>query len=174
MLQGKLVSLRVVTRADLALLESWNNNTNFHSTYNNFGLHPADQSAKRFEEDGLLGSRIGELLIMLPNETVIGLVSYNRIGHGPGESNLAFNIGVVVAPAYRGKGYGVEAQKLLADYLFAAYPIMRIEALTDVENSAEQRALAKAGFTREGILRQAQWRTGGWHDLVMYSKLRGE
>jgi RimJ/RimL family protein N-acetyltransferase len=38
----------------------------------------------------------------------------------------------------------------------------------------EQRALEKAGFTREGVLRQAQWRSGGWHDQVMYSKLRGE
>ena len=37
-----------------------------------------------------------------------------------------------------------------------------------------QRALEKAGFTREGVLRKAQWRNGDWHDLVVYSKLRGE
>ncbi|MHB8599722.1 MAG: GNAT family N-acetyltransferase [Ktedonobacteraceae bacterium] len=74
--------------------------------------------------------------------------------------------------------YGIyltlEAQNLLADYLFSTYPIMRVEAVTDKENIAEQRALEKAGFTREGILRQAQWRSGMWHDQVMYSKLRGE
>ncbi|MDP9309486.1 MAG: GNAT family N-acetyltransferase, partial [Chloroflexota bacterium] len=34
--------------------------------------------------------------------------------------------------------------------------------------------LEKAGFTREGIARKAQWRAGQYHDLVTYSKLRGE
>jgi hypothetical protein len=43
---------------------------------------------------------------------------------------------------------------------------------TDVENIAEQRSLEKAGFTREGILRHAQWRAGAHHDLVSYSMLR--
>jgi aminoglycoside 6'-N-acetyltransferase len=51
---------------------------------------------------------------------------------------------------------------------------MRVEAQTDVTNLAEQRALEKAGFTREGVLRKAQWRGGAYHDLVVYSKLRGE
>jgi RimJ/RimL family protein N-acetyltransferase len=43
-----------------------------------------------------------------------------------------------------------------------------------VTNAAEQRALERAGFTREGVLRHAQFREGGFHDLVLYSKLRGE
>ena len=51
---------------------------------------------------------------------------------------------------------------------------MRVEASTDITNLAEQRALEKAGFTREGVLRKAQWRAGDWHDLVVYSLLRGE
>ncbi|GAC1564177.1 MAG: hypothetical protein NVS4B1_36500 [Ktedonobacteraceae bacterium] len=69
---------------------------------------------------------------------------------------------------------GVEAQKLLAEYLLATYPVMRVDASTDKENIPGQRALEKAGFTRDSVLRQAQWRTGRWHDLVVYSKLRGE
>jgi len=35
-----------------------------------------------------------------------------------------------------------------------------------------KRALEKAGFEREGVLRQAQWRAGHWHDQVLYSTLR--
>jgi RimJ/RimL family protein N-acetyltransferase len=68
----------------------------------------------------------------------------------------------------------VEAATLLVGYLFDTYTVMRIEAETDVENTAAQRALEKTGFTREGVLRSAQWRGGAWHDLVLYSKLRGE
>ena len=49
----------------------------------------------------------------------------------------------------------------------------RVEASTDVTNLAEQRALEKAGFTREGVLRGAQHRADGvHHDLVGYAILR--
>jgi RimJ/RimL family protein N-acetyltransferase len=44
----------------------------------------------------------------------------------------------------------------------------------DATNVAEQRALEKAGFTREGILRGTTFRQGRWHDQVMYSVLREE
>jgi len=74
----------------------------------------------------------------------------------------------------RGSGHGTEAQRQLAAYLFAHTPVERVEASTDVDNAAEQRALERAGFTREGFLRHAQFREGGFHDLVLYSKLRAE
>jgi RimJ/RimL family protein N-acetyltransferase len=43
-----------------------------------------------------------------------------------------------------------------------------------VSNVAEQRALEKAGFTREGVNRQAQFRAGAYHDLVLYARLRSD
>jgi RimJ/RimL family protein N-acetyltransferase len=56
--------------------------------------------------------------------------------------------------------------------LFRLFDIERVEASTDVDNVAEQRSLEKAGYTREGIIRRAQWRAGAYHDLVGYSILR--
>jgi RimJ/RimL family protein N-acetyltransferase len=61
---------------------------------------------------------------------------------------------------------------MLAERLFASSGVNRVEAMTDVENVPEQRALEKAGFTREGVVRGAQYRHGAWHDLVVYSLLR--
>jgi RimJ/RimL family protein N-acetyltransferase len=49
-----------------------------------------------------------------------------------------------------------------------------VEAHTDVENVAEQRALEAAGFTREGLIRGAQWRDGAYHDGYLYAILRGD
>ena len=83
-------------------------------------------------------------------------------------------IGIDVDPAHRRRGYGAEAQALLARYLFETYTVERVEATTDIENIPEQRALERAGFTREGVLRRAQWRAGDWRDVCLYSKLRGE
>ena len=174
MIQGERVHLRVVTATDLALLTGWMNNFNFNSEYNTFGLRSANSIEKSFAENGLMSPQHGELLIVIQNDTVIGNISYHQTRYGPNEDSIAYNIGLSIAVEHRGKGYGVEAQKLLARYLFSTYPVKRVEATTDIENRAEQRALEKAGFTREGVMRQAQWRAGDWHDMVVYSKLRGE
>ena len=77
-------------------------------------------------------------------------------------------------PRCRGRGFGGPAQRALAEYLLATTNVMRIEASTQVANVAEQRALDKAGFTREGVLRAAQFHDGEWRDLVQYSFLRSD
>ena len=174
MIQGEKIHLRAVTSADLALIASWKNDPDFYSEYNDFGLPRAGTLEKRFAENGLLDSQYGRLMVVASNDEVVGDVDYHQVKYGPKESSRAYNIGITIAHAQRGRGYGAEAQKLLAAYLFSTYPIARVEALTDCENVPEQHALEKAGLTREGVVRQAQWRIGTWHDLGMYSKVRGE
>jgi RimJ/RimL family protein N-acetyltransferase len=44
----------------------------------------------------------------------------------------------------------------------------------DYDNVAEQRALEKSGFRREGVLRQAGFRGGRWRDGILYALLRNE
>src|SRR5947209_1401381 len=144
MIQGEKLRLRVVTSADLALLASWKNDPGFYSEYDDFGLRGAGTLEKRFAESGLLDSHYGVLLVVASNDEVIGRVDYHQVKYGPNEGSRGYNIGIVIALTQRGKAYGSEAQKLLAAYLFSAYPIARVEALTDCENVPEQRALEKA------------------------------
>ena len=81
----------------------------------------------------------------------------------------------MIVPEFRGQGYGTAAQRLLARYLFAhTQGVNRVQAETEITNIAEQRALEKAGFTREGVLRGATFRAGKWHDQVVYGVLRAE
>ena len=174
MIPHKTVRLRIVTRDDLPLLSAWENDLQVISEFGNFGFHPADTFEYRFSETGLISPQYGRLMVVTSDDQIVGEVSYHLEAYGPNDGSKAYNIGITILPEQRGKGYGTEAQQLLAAYLFSTYPIMRIEASTDKENIAEQRALEKAGFTREGILRRAQWRNGNWHDMVIYSKLRGE
>jgi RimJ/RimL family protein N-acetyltransferase len=175
MLHGEKIYLRPVRQEDLPIFVARTNDLAFLTEFNFFGLHPHHSLEQSFQEDGLLSPQHGTLAVVVcESDQIVGDVSYRQVRYGPGEASSAYNLGIVLSPEHRGKGYGVEAQALLADYLFAVYPIMRVEASTDSTNSAEMRALEKAGFTREGVLRKAQWRNGDWHDLVVYSKLRGE
>jgi RimJ/RimL family protein N-acetyltransferase len=175
MLHGENIYLRPVRQDDLPILATRTNDLAFLTEFNFFGLHQHNGLEKQFQENGLLGSGRGILVVVTcESDQVVGDVSYRQVWYGPGDASMAYNVGIILAPEHRGKGYGVEAQRLLTDYLFSISPIMRVEASTDITNRAEQRALEKAGFTREGVLRKAQWRNGQWHDLVVYSKLRGE
>ena len=174
MIRGEKVCLRPVRHSDLAILHEHANDVNFESEYNFFGLRRDQHLSSGFEADGLLSSEFGNLIVTTLDDQFIGSISYHPVRYGPNSGSSHYNIGISLAPEQRGKGYGVEAQKLLADYLFRTYPVGRVEATTDITNIPEQRALEKAGFTREGVLRQAQWRNGQLHDMVQYSKIRGE
>lgn len=60
------------------------------------------------------------------------------------------------------------------EYLFACTLAHRIQAGTDVDNAAERRALEKAGFTLEGVMRASAFFGGRYHDEALYSILRDE
>ena len=139
-----------------------------------FGYKEPGRLRRRIEAHDTLTADRGMLVVVDDNDAVVGEVSWLRVFNGPPPSGDCWNIGIWVVPEHRGKGYGTEAQRLAAAYLFEHTYLERVEAGTESGNVAEQRALEKAGFTREGVLRRACFRGGEWRDMVVYSKLRGE
>jgi RimJ/RimL family protein N-acetyltransferase len=103
---------------------------------------------------------------------IAGSLSWHAVWYGPNSGSKAWNIGIGLAQHARGHGIGTCAQRLLVEHLLDSTDVHRIEASTDVTNIAEQRSLEKAGFTREGIVRSAQERADGRHDLYGYSFIR--
>jgi RimJ/RimL family protein N-acetyltransferase len=114
----------------------------------------------------------GSLVVTDGRDTLLGSVGWHPVGYGPNAGSRALDVGISLHPSHWGRGHGSRAQRMLADYLFATTPVHRVQASTDVLNVAEQRALERAGFQREGVLRGAQWRRGAFHDLVSYARLR--
>ena len=117
---------------------------------------------------------VGRMIVVLDDGTPIGSVSWHSVGYGPNARSWAWNIGITIVPEHRGRGHGTAAQRMVADHLFATTDVNRVEASTDTRNVAEQRALERAGFRREGVLRGAQYRAGAWHDLVLFARLRDD
>lgn len=104
---------------------------------------------------------------------MIGIVSW-KAAHRGGSSGVCFEIGIALLPEHRGRGLGTAAQRLLVDYLFEFTTVHRLEAGTDAGNVAEQKALERIGFAREGVLREVAFREGTWRDCVVYAMLRRE
>jgi RimJ/RimL family protein N-acetyltransferase len=174
MMSESHVRLRDVILADADLLDAWNT-PEAQGEFNDFGMPRSPAPREALAAGPLRNDHNGQLMVeRVADGTPIGTVSWHRVMNGPNPQSAAWNFGISLVPEARGHGYGVEAQRQLADYLFETTDVNRVEASTDVDNIAEQRALERAGFTREGVQRGAQFRAGAYHDLIVYSRLRND
>jgi RimJ/RimL family protein N-acetyltransferase len=166
------VRLRVPTTDDVPLLDRWGASLEFRGEFNDFGL-PAKSHAERAEK-GFIDDSTGTVLVETEDGTPVGTIDWRPAMYGPPPESMAYQLGISLAPEARGKGYGSEALRLVAQYLFENTQTNRVEGSCDVENIASQRALSKAGFTYEGVARGSQFRAGAYHHLVLFGVLRGE
>jgi RimJ/RimL family protein N-acetyltransferase len=165
------ISLRPVEEGDLPFLYRLTSDPDSTGEFQWYGFQNPHRMRGRWDDNGLLGDD-GGIMIIANGDDRLGFVSWskqvlNRAGHH-------WSMGLIVAPEHRGRGFGTQAQKVLARYLFDHSTVNRIEASTEIANVAEQRALEKAGFTREGVLRGGWFRAGEWRDGVLYSLIRSD
>ena len=120
------------------MLELWGS-SGYVGEFNDFGVqgHPPGEASATGLETAQGGTMIVEVVV---SDEPIGTVSWRAVRYGPTPESVAWQIGIDLIPEARGRGFGVEAQRLLARHLFATTGVNRIEAMTDVENLAEQRA----------------------------------
>ena len=169
-----MIRLRPVTEADVPILERQNSGPDEAGEMGWWGFKEPGRLAQRVAAHETITKDRGMLAVVDDDGTVVGDVSWIRTFNGPPPNGDCWNIGIWLLPECRGKGYGSEAQRALAAYLLDNTFLERIEAGTESDNIAEQKALEKAGFIREGVLRRACFRGGEWRDMVVFSKLRGE
>jgi len=163
--------LRPVGEDDLPLLYRLTSDPSATGEYGWFGWQDPGVYRRPWEENGLLSDDDGMLVVAKGAES-LGFMNWSK--HQTAGVSYCWELGMALAPEARGRGYGAQAMRLLAVYLFSHTLVNRIEALTETSNIAAQRALEKAGFTREGVLRGFGFRAGRWVDGVIYSLLRAE
>ncbi len=81
-------------------------------------------------------------------------------------------IGYWVAPWARGEGVAVEAVQAIARWLLLEQGFERMVLRAATGNTASLRVAEKAGFTREGVARNAGFTNSGRVDLVVFSLVR--
>lgn len=83
-------------------------------------------------------------------------------------------IGYALRPQFWGQGLAGEMLRLALDFAFDTLALNRIEADIDPLNLASCTLVERAGFQREGYLRE-RWRVGGGvQDTALYGLLRKE
>ncbi|WP_328469147.1 GNAT family N-acetyltransferase [Actinoplanes sp. NBC_00393] len=164
------IRLRPVGEEDLAMLRRFKTEPGLIGL-DWAGFRDPGTVDRRFAADSYLGEDDGGLIVEVETGPVAaGFVSY-RWGQF-GAAGRHVEIGIVLLPEWRGQGIGWRAQAMFCEYLFRHTPVHRIQAGTHPENIAEQKALEKAGFQFEGVIRGCEFRDGGWRDGYLYSRLR--
>jgi RimJ/RimL family protein N-acetyltransferase len=167
------VRLRPIEETDLELLSRFDTDPAASQPFEWTGFPDTHARRRRWEKDGFIGGDSTQLAVVLPDGTLAGIVGWRVVKAG-GPEGGCLEIGALLFPEHRGRGFGTAAQRLLVDYLFGTTLANRLQAITDVENLAEQRVLERIGFRREGVLRGLAFIGGRWRDGALYARLRDD
>jgi RimJ/RimL family protein N-acetyltransferase len=93
---------------------------------------------------------------------------------GVDQHNRSAHLGLALRPSFRGRGLGTDIVRVLCRYGFETRGLQRLQVDTLADNEAMIRSATRAGFTREGQLRHADWVNGEFVDEVILGQLAPE
>jgi RimJ/RimL family protein N-acetyltransferase len=170
MLRGRKVGLRARIESDVSVLQrELYNDVVTHSRGSLRPWHPVSPG------------RAGEFYAVGdpdPGNTTYSIVTSNDdelVGEcglwGIDLHNRSAALGLALLPGARGRGLAVDAVQVLCDYGFKIRGLHRIQIETLADNAAMRATAVRAGFTQEGVRRDAGWVNGEFLDDVIYGRL---
>lgn len=100
---------------------------------------------------------------------LVGSISVSRMDNVHSRTG---EMGYYIGQDFWNKGYGSGAARQIVQYVFDNTDIVRVFADPYAYNAASCRALEKAGFTFEGLLRKNAFKNGKFVDMKMYAKIK--
>jgi RimJ/RimL family protein N-acetyltransferase len=171
-LRGERVELRRHARENYRLYGEWYGDQGIWRL-TSWAASPLSPSAvERLFEDRELSSTDDSFAIHLKGEEEpIGVISLMNVS----DANDSAELSVIVGhPEYRHHGYGADAIDTLLRYGFEELGLNRVGLSVFEFNEDAISTYERAGFRKEGRLRQALKRDGAFHDAILMSVLEPE
>lgn len=165
------LTARELERADMAKLNAWRHDREVVGRLTGVFRYVGEEVDDAWF-DTYLRSRGREVrLALLDDGKFVGVVYLLEIDQVIGSCH----VGIVIGDKSRwGRGLGREALRLGVSHAFDDLNLRRIQVDILAEHEAALHLYGGAGFVREGVLRQAAYKAGGYHDVVVLSLLRDE
>lgn len=173
MLEGELVKLVAVEREHLPTFKRFFNDYELVRLLAPYGIWPlsAEDEQEWYERQRKDESSLSCAILTRAEGRLIGSCGFTNLDR----RNRAAEVGIAIGdPAYWGKGYGTEALRLLVGHGFAELNLHRIALRVYDFNVRAIRSYEKLGFQHEGRLRQALFREGRYHDVLVMGLLAEE
>ncbi len=173
MIRGDGFALRTIREEDLDFLYNAVSDVEVRGPWLQTRMSSQPGYRKRFQETGFFSPDEGQLAIVDAEDgkRIFGSIGWFKPVFYADSLEIGYQM---LDVAQRGKGIMTGALRLFVGYLFADRVVHRLQLTVVVGNEASRRVAEKAGFKSEGILRDAAWLRGGYHDLEVFSLLRPE
>lgn len=171
MLKGQSITLRLVRETDLDQLYIHHLEIDARGDYYPRGVLSQPAFRKQFQETGFWGKDDGTLIMVSPQDEILGHIEFFKTVYYLDEYELAY---LVYSTEQRGKGVTTEAVNLLVRYLFETKRVNRIRLVIHPDNRASRRVAEKCGFKHEGTARGAWYNRGKHQDVEIYAILHDD
>jgi RimJ/RimL family protein N-acetyltransferase len=170
-LSGQRIYARPIEMSDIPLIQRWINDP--QTRRNLMNVRPLNEIAERkfVESAGESTDDVRVAIVLRDGDRHIGVMGLHPI-HWT-DRNTTFGI-LIGEPDCRGKGLGTEATRLMLQHAFETLNLNRVQLHVYATNPAGMRTYEKAGFVREGVLREHHFGEGAYCDVYCYGMLARE
>jgi len=172
MLIGKNIILRPLKIDDLEKVNEWRNNLELIKMTQGIRFPKTIEMDRDWFENALKDKSNNNIYFgidEIEKNEFIGIIQLTNIDYISGTCVIGISIG---DKSKRGKGYSMEAQKLLYEYAFKMLNIRKITSYVAVYNNISIKMFEKGGFKEEGKLQKHIFIDGKYHDVVILSLFR--
>lgn len=111
------------------------------------------------------GEGLNFAIALKDTDVFVGTIGYYRIKWYAERTEL----GYILSPEHRGNGYVQEAVQEMIRWAFQELGFHSLEAIIDPRNTASINVVEKAGFIKEGHLKESDFWNGEYIDCLIYS-----
>jgi len=170
MIKGDKIWLRAIERSDLKQLLKWRNNPKLRRNFREW-RELNMQNQEDFFNDMVMNSNHVVFGIEDEDHNLIGVCRISYIDWQARSGEIGCYIG---DEEKQNQGYGTDALRTLVEFGFEEAGLHRLEAAMLSDNISAVKSFTKAGFKQEGVMRDATYCDGRFHDHVLMSMLRSD
>ncbi len=172
LLQGDLVYLSTIEREYVSTFARWYQNLELQYLLFPQAVFPLIEQDEMDWYESIVRDNAFEFAIFTTqDDKLIGTCGFHR----PDPRNHHAEVGISIGEKdYWGRGYGTDAMQILLRYGFYELNLHRIELRVYSFNHRAIRSYEKLGFRLEVTERQATYRDGQYHDVLIMGLLRSE
>ena len=170
MIKGEKVILRPIRSDDVDRWMIWMNDRQITRNLCNRGIYGYTREQ---EEEFFRAAQEMQDQVIFSIDTIdgihVGTVGLHRINREWSNAEL----GILIGDKNRwGQGLCTDALRLMVAFAFGSMNLHRVFLYVNSENVGGIRCYEKAGFSREGVLREHRYHDGKYHDDILMGIVR--
>ncbi len=170
-LVGEKIYLRPLERDDAIILLPWVNDPDVIATLMMYTPKNLQTELEFIERAYKSDTEIILGVALKGSDKLIGTTGLHRIDW----KNRHCMFGILIGDKTEwGKGYGTETTRVMVNYAFEILGMHRVWLHVYEYNQRGIRAYEKAGFVREGVLREDRYHNGRFFNTLVMGMLRSE